>query len=468
MQTTLEPKQLKRKATPPLLKQSKIDGYVPGIEGISAGISSWQGTGNLAPANAKYCISTDWLQFILEASSELVNYGVPLDRYDYSLGKIHLERLQYGTKIFQFGYSVWLHGRRLGTMFCAPKKVSVLKPTNMQFEVMNNIQYEVGWLDDIKFLFKEMQWEVRNVTRLDIALDGKGFFGAWNKYETKKIMRKGYGKEKVHRVAGAGKRIVTGFDIGSGFSNKRITCYNKTDEIKKSNKKYIYDYWQRSGLDTKRVERMELKLKNEALKMLDGFFVNGKCEGWKRLDDFEYLASIFRTFVDGGNLVNRDTGEVKEGRGLLVFVIPDKQKNICRKVKVDFINWKNIGAVKLDKLSAKETTELWSMKLTAKRLVLLSESCRNFKSQLNHPQDRRNEEEKYKQRAKQFRNEAHEIASNINCLGWLSDNVEEWIASYSKRKLNYIPNFRIENANGEMQYMYEFEADLHLPVKSNV
>lgn len=378
---------------------------------------------NMIDPKQKYAISTDWFSAILSSEINLVAFDSPLEEYIYNSGEIFLKRMKYSAPMFNFAYEIIFRGKLFGKVHVSPKKNGVLKNNNMQFELENNVQYEIGWLDDLKHLLGFMRWNVRNVSRLDIALDGGGFFSVFEKYLSGEISRRGGGKEQVFARCSGGQRILTGFDIGARSSDKWITCYNKTEELKKSNKDYILRYWERTGLDTKNVERMELKLRNDALKEINF--------DWTRMDDFEYLASIFRTFVDGGlvDVVDQSTGEIirKNKKGILQFCEANDDKNVSRKKKVNFINWQYIGAEKLERFSTEKSNEVWAMKITAKRLCLLAYAIR----------------EKYPERSKNFLMEAHEVAKNINCLQWLIDRYDQWIREFSMMKLDYLPGYEI-------------------------
>jgi hypothetical protein len=383
-----------------------------------------QGFIDMVDPNQKYAITTDWFSAILSSSDmNLVVFDTPLDEYIYDAGNIVFSKMKYAAPMFNFAYEIYFKGKMFGKVHVCPKKNGVLKPNNMQFELENNVQYEIGWLDDMKYFFNTMRWEVRNVSRCDIALDGGGFFKVFEKYLSGSLQRKGGGKEQVFAHCSGGKRILDGFDFGSRASSKWITCYNKTQELKGSNKDYILRYWERTGLDTRNVERLELKLRNDALKEINF--------DWQKMDDFEYLASIFRTFVDGGyvSLVDTLTGECfrKNKKGMIQFVQTDEDKNISRKKKINFVNWQYIGAKKLERFSTEKANEVWAMKVTCKRLCLLAYALKD----------------KFPERSQNFLMEAHEVAKNINCLKWLVDKYDEWIRQFSLMKLDYLPGYTL-------------------------
>jgi hypothetical protein len=336
---------------------------------------------DMVDPNQKYAIITDWFSAILSSNDmNLVGFDTPLDEYVYDQGNIVFSKMRYAAPMFTFAYEIFFKGKMFGRVHVSPKKNGVLKPNNMQFELEN-------------------------------------------KYLKGEIQRKGGGKEQVFARCSNGQRIITGFDIGSRSSSKWITCYNKSDELKRSNKSYVSDFWMRSGLNLQDVERFELKLRNDALKEVNF--------DWRKMDDFEYLASIFRTFVDGGyvNLVDTLSGEMfrKNKKGMLQFIEVNEDKNISRKKKINFINWKYIGANPLERYSTEKSNEVWAMKITCKRLCLLAYSLKD----------------KYPERSENFLMEAHEIAKNINCLQWLTDKYDAWLREFSLMKLDYLPKYTV-------------------------
>lgn len=408
---------------------------------------------SIIPPGAKYTIVTDWFQQICMETDPIVGFGCPLDEYVYDSGRIVFRKMKYSAPLFNDGYSIIFDGKPFGRCHVNPKKNGVLKENTVQFELENNVQYEAGWLGDVKYFYDRMKWKVKNTSRVDIALDGRGFFDVWKKYEKGEIDRRGGGKEQIFRLK---RNALTGFDIGSRASDKWITCYNKSEEVKRSNKHYISDFWKRSGLDITCVERLELKLRNDALKEISF--------DWRRLDDFEYLASIFRTFIEGGytEMINEHTGEIhrKNKVGMLTFIEPSSDKNISRKKKIRYIDWDYIGAVPLERLSTEKSSEVWAMKIAIKKMVWLSvatsaraeESSYTISDSSGHVVHRVDEDEKkiYRSRSLDFLSQAREMATNINALQWLIDNIEEWRYQYSRKKLRYLPNYRLSTSGDQL------------------
>ncbi len=331
-----------------------------------------------------HTINLDWFEVM--ASGAFIDGGQAEEKYEFDNGRIVLAMKGHGTKIFKYSYEIFFKGKLFGKCHCHPRAAEILKPDYIQFQVSNNVLYEAGGFTDIKYFFKALHWKVLNITRFDIALDGVKVIDLVDQFVMGKIEK--LGKAKV-RPYFTGKREMEGFDIGSRASNKWITGYMKCEELEKTGKTYIKEFWERTGLDiTGKVERLELKVRSEEVKKISGF-------NWEDLDNFEYLATIFRTCM----------------KNFFEFVYLGGDTNVTRKQKIEFINWDFLGASLLDRLSTRETTEIYRMKQAAKtNFWCYLASGRNYYADI-----------------------AQEQAMNVNCLDWYANSLEKWKTEYYKR-----------------------------------
>jgi len=377
---------------------------------------------NLTPVGSKYAITTDWFSSILSTFNPISDFEQALEKYEYDGGNIILKKMKFSANGFKYGYEIIFRRKPFAWVHVCPTSEMIFSKNQMKFELLNNIHYEIGWCSELDYLLNAMGWKIDNVSRVDIALDGHKFLEIMTMLFDKKIEK--VGKSSIQFFTNS-KMILEGCDIGKRSSDKWVTCYNKSKELEQSNKFYIRKSWERAGLDTNNVHRLELKLRNNAIKEIIDF-------DWRKLDNFEYLASIFRTFIEGGEKINGDTGEVKYSKGLLEFVMKDEQKNVSRKKKITFIDWNYIGGEKLDRLSTKQANEVWSMKLTAKRMCWIY----------------------FQTNREEFLFTAREIAFNINSLQWLSDKFDSWKEDFEMKKLNgkleYISKYQRGFANQQL------------------
>jgi len=346
----------------------------------------------------KFTINLDWLEMLL--SGNLVEYDCPLDKYEYDQGNITLVKKEMGTKQFKHGYELYVRGKIFGLIFCSPRNTAILDKDTIQFKAENNVLYELGFIQECEFAFSKLRWKVKNVSRTDIALDGAGFMKVMLEMDRGDIEKLGKATYNIYKT---GKRQITGFDVGKKSSAKWITGYYKGKELEKSNKYYIGDMWKRAKLSVPvmEVERLEVKLRNEELKKIKDF-------DWRRLGDFEYLASVYRTAI----------------KNYFDFVKITTDSNIARAERVSFIDWSSLGGTELERLSTEQTNEVYAYKLTAKRMYGIY-----IQTGINH-----------------YADVAQEIAININCLQWYIDRMDHW-KKFFEAKLGH-------NQDGEITYPY--------------
>ena len=326
----------------------------------------------------------DWLEFMV--SGCFISNDQALDKYEFENGKIIFAKKGNGTKLYKYSYEIFYNTKLFGKCHCSPRSPEILKADSIQLKIENNVLYELGYLDDVKHLFKTCSWKVLNTSRVDIALDGVKVLHLMDKFLRDEIQK--LGKAKVNTYF-TGKRELTGFDVGSRSSNKWITAYDKTLELEKSNKHYIKDFWAATGLDFKEqnIERLELKLRNEEMKKIINF-------DWTQLDNFEYLASVFRSTM----------------KNFFEFIEITKDTNVSRAKRIEFIEWDFLGAILLPRLSTQETNEVYRMKQAAKTMFWNYLACgREYYSQI-----------------------AQELAINVNCLDWYANKCEDWKHEFYK------------------------------------
>jgi len=376
----------------------------------------------------RYTVNLDWFEALF--SGDLVQFATPLERYDYDLKNITLLKKDMGTGLFKYRYDIFVKGKIFGAVNVCPRNTAILKANLIQFQMVNNVMYEVGWLKDVQYLMEKMGWKMHNLSRIDIAIDGvrPGFLELYNRWQNGGDLER-IGKTQTNVFQLPKHNKVTGYDVGKKSSGKWITCYNKSEEIERSNKYYIRTMWEKAGMDTKGVERMELKLRNDSIKAIKDF-------DWTRLDDFEYLAGVFKASC------HRFFEFVEKKNSLA-------QKNISRVKRYQYIDWDELGAASLERLSTKQTNELYRMKLTCKTMfgIYCSTGIKLY-SQL-----------------------AQEIAANINCTQWYIDKCEEWRAFFEKKLGNnkdglihfeWIHKYR-QYAMNEQVCLFEFERAPYVP-----
>lgn len=362
-----------------------------------------------------HTINTDWVEVNLKCADAATFETVP--EVCTNNGVTIFQKIGNGNKFYKNQWKVIHEQKEYGIMFSNSRSSDLIALDNFQFKVNNNKLYELGWLESMKKIMSASGMKYKSATRLDIALDGGDYFSVFEDWRKGKYDKVGKAKVTTHYN---GKRKVEGYYIGMSKSKKKLVCYNKSEELKRTNKYYIEKFWRRCGLaPLNNIQRLELKIRNEENKKVKGMDFN-------KLDNFEHLASLMRT-----NL-----------KGFFEFVLTDKHKNISRKKRIQPINWDAIGGALLEKDSTRNTAEVWSGKVTIKKLI-----------------------EIHLITGKQFwYDAAFEIAMNIEHIEWLSKCLPEWKEKLI-RKLganrdgvitnNWITNFKEYGVNEQLKVFKE-------------
>jgi hypothetical protein len=317
----------------------------------------------------KYAITTDWVQamFVCDTVLPLPSADVP-----YTCGDVvFTPSVVQGNKYFSHSWEISLDGEAFAIAF-SHSRTTIIAPDVVQVKIYNHHLYRSGWLSRLRMMCAAMRWHYKNVSRLDIAIDG--VFDAIANTQTGEIVYERGLRSFIQEEYVANRKYVmmgkanlsasslnpktgnfAGFYIGKASSDKVLSIYDKSRELEQSCKQYIRDFWSECGLvDAGNVERVELRMRSACIKTIENF------DFW-RLDDAVYLASLARTqfenwfeFVpvsDDGNKSRR-----KDKLGSIVV-----------------IDWESVGAVPLTKRVV-APSEVFSCKVTIKRLHLMTQA----------------------------------------------------------------------------------------------
>jgi hypothetical protein len=269
---------------------------------------------------------------------------------DYELTEdVHLRRNTiHRSKHFNNIFNVYLHGELFGELKTETRSPKIFDIDEMRFTMVNYRLYTEDWLEDFRYFVTSLNLKVKSVSQLDIAIDGIGakkYKDTFLKARDPKCNVHMKGKTFI-TTSGSGKET-TSLMVGKRESDKYARLYNKTKELEYSNKTYIKDVWNKSGLkQDEDTYRFEIVLKSKLLKNYDI---------WK-LDDPKYLASIFRTETDNWAGFYRITKDTNKARAM-------------KANKFDLIDWDTLGAELLPKAKAKKPTEVYRAKQAIKTIL---------------------------------------------------------------------------------------------------
>lgn len=267
-----------------------------------------------------------------------------------------------GTKHFQAKYNAFFDGeaQSFATVITYPRKGGILPDYLSQIKVENRELYAKGFTLRLKRLLSALRVEINNVSRLDIAIDSNcvsndpllglrytspfiGLFKRWKSGGLENVGRATYNQE--HAVG----RETTGFDWGKKSASKYLTAYVKSDRIEADDKGYIADFWHLNGIEpVQRVERIELKLKTDAIKRTGNPDDGLAGVDISQLENPAYLAGIMRAHL----------------KGWFEFVVDQPDTNKTRRDNYETIEWNDLEAEKLERIpTTKPKNEVWAAKM---------------------------------------------------------------------------------------------------------
>lgn len=268
--------------------------------------------------------------------------------------------IMMGTKHFQAKYNAFLgeEVEPFATVITYPRKGGILPDYLSQIKVENRELYAKGWTTRLLNLLSALRVEFNNFSRLDIAIDSNcvgddpllglyytsPFIGLYKRWKAGGLENIG---RAVHNKEHAVGRETTGADWGLG--DKRVTIYVKSDRIEPDDKGYIAENWYINGMEPgQRVERLELKLKADAIKRTvdpDGGLAGLDIT---RLENPAYLAGIMRAHL----------------KGWFEFVIDQPDTNKTRRDNYETIDWHALDTHYLERIpTTKPTNEKWAAKM---------------------------------------------------------------------------------------------------------
>jgi hypothetical protein len=219
-----------------------------------------------------------------------------------------------------------------------------MKPNQCSLKLENKILYTGDWFEILEYLRKNLQLFFKNITRLDIAVDGVNYLYDFlndylkGKYD-KELLKIGRAKFNCYQF-NEKSRVFENFTLGKPSSDKMMSFYMKSKEIKDSGKFYILDFWRKNGIDTKKVFRAEIRLKNEYLKYIKDFNLSD-------LQEKNFLLSLFK----------------KSTKNYFEFAVKRKDSNISRMERLDLFNFDLSELKNLDYEKVKEESDISKIKV---------------------------------------------------------------------------------------------------------
>lgn len=260
----------------------------------------------LVKNSTPYTIVLDWLEVTVKQIKETTYHEydgegqlvevIPLNNNVHLLRQKNKSGHNWkGSKSYSAFYSVFLHGEEVALLQTGSR---FGKHDQSQIKLLNHILYRKAWRSNLEAILEATQTELSNFTRIDVAIDGRGFIAQHLAH------REGVRSGQLKKVGRAKTSIIEkgqynceGFNIGTRKSGKYLTGYEKGNLIlnsKKSgrdHKPYIVQFWQDNSLISdpdkiEDIERLEMKLTSQALNKVKDLTLDS-------LEDTAFLAGLF-------------------------------------------------------------------------------------------------------------------------------------------------------------------------------
>lgn len=355
-------------------------------------------------------INVDWLEIFCEAKVDpktgLNLPNVNENVMDYPIGEdLLLRKRPTGTPMYLHCFDLFYSGAEVAVVQTNPRAVrGPMKENSFTLKLQNHLLYQTDWMDILIDVLAQLNADVHNVTRLDIAIDGPNYLPEFLNYYLKQDQdRKAYhlrGKSTFNCFQQNHNTMdFKRFQIGSAKSEKAFSIYCKSAEIEVSNKKYIQRFWERSGATwtESEVYRCELRMKSKAVDQLVDF-------EFERLTEPEYLASIFRTHA-------KNAFE-------FAYVRPG-DSNTRRYETIELIDYDQLGGQLLTKTERAQVTHRYKakMQLHVSSFAILSGTAR-----LEHRES--------------LLDGIISMIGTFDLYDWFVKKAPEWISLYDRSKHN--------------------------------
>lgn len=343
-------------------------------------------------------IVVDWLKI----SGECKNFPLPsLDESFMQKDEFSLVYTGSGSRTHKYLFEVFYLDEKFAYLETCPN-LPEMSAFNFCLQIENNLLYTSDYLSILQSFLETFEAKYKNVTRLDIALDGVNylipFLNSYWKDCKGLVTRKGKKTRKSKKSGFSALYLdekqnqINGFRFGSQQSDKFITIYNKSLELETSNKKYISRFWELNGLNTNVDNyRFELRLNSKAVATIKNFDI------WS-LQDSGYLGSILKTHTK--NYFDFSFGA---------------DKNVSRRPTIEIFDFEKMQSILLEKCKKKEITDRYKAKLSVHCLYKLL-----FEKRITEA--RKNEVNGY----------ISELLERFDLNDWFLDRLPSWREKYTK------------------------------------
>jgi|WetSurMetagenome_2_1015567.scaffolds.fasta_scaffold63815_2 hypothetical protein len=245
--------------------------------------------------DVKYTIAIDKLSILLSSELQIVDAdylaGSEIGNYCFNNG-LRLCRCsdKKKSKKFKFAFHVMHNNKIWGTYYYMSNgRYRFADNSSSLLEFNNNILYEKGLHRKLQLFLDSTNLEFQKFYEVHLAIDGYDLVKKHYSLTNFDLLNR---SQKILRINTSGNnndKIPDSFTIGSKYSNKYISVYNKEEELERSGKDYIKKFWEINGLGIisgHSMDRAEARFKKNTLK--------GFCRNLGDLDNPDYLAGFYK------------------------------------------------------------------------------------------------------------------------------------------------------------------------------
>lgn len=286
-------------------------------------------------------MNLDWLQL----------FGTLGKKYSeqtlISPGGFIIDRAPIGSRQFKDVYMVITSdGEVAARLECNPN-LKVLGKQDAMLQIANRWLYSSSLPYLLEDVCSSLDFAPKHITRLDVALDGCNQLPI----VLTDYLRQHKGSTRIIKMGAARtnaycydhtNHYFTRYSIGSARSDKHVSVYCKSDELKNSRKQYIAECWRANGINpAERVYRCEARLRSKYLQSIAGFKID-------YIFDDTYLQNLYYTAVH-------------TAVDFRVNSYSHKEQN----ARIQAIDWSNISCQKLNRTYNVNQTDDYKTKMAS-------------------------------------------------------------------------------------------------------
>jgi hypothetical protein len=288
--------------------------------------------------------------------------------------KLTLHYTGKGQQHYKYIWHINFNGEHLATLLSHTRNDKFVRKNNCKIDFKNHLLYSSQLWPFYDLILKELNLTYKNISRLDIAIDGvnylQKFMNLYVKQDADQKVVEFKGKPSINaNILDKKTMFYQHFRIGSKGGKKVAVIYNKSLDIVKTRKEYIQKYWLQNGIIEQLTDLEQLA------KALDKSAEKTYLEGFNNIYRFELRIKGERI----KEIENFSLQLLKTPDGLISIVkLLTRQffdafwldnANTARCTPVNLLPFDQFEIIPLDKIELLERGDLYKTKLSINKNV---------------------------------------------------------------------------------------------------